>query len=295
MAMRNAEGTGPRGQVFLVNGKSDDPVLSDGASVGGGSSVHYWDDSAEGLRTNSICLPVPAHSHYHTDVIDTSSTPQTRIGFAETRLTFGEWQPCFSAGSGRMVMTSDGFLFVSLHAGNGERRVVECFVDRMNLASAAVHFDPDQDAWIQDACCCMPVPRGSEVVLNTYSWGSPQVKVWWLPSISLAWRFEAPVPRSLNTRLTAETDGILNAVLIAGGEGARSTLQLYSGPDASGSPEAAPFASATMVHKTDKNRYISRGAAMLPVQNGLAYRAAQSGTEGPVSAHAFWTAIVPVV
>ena len=289
-------GNGQRGSIVLVCGGSSDPKLTDDDAVGGAACVHMAQKHDVWFDSNSICLPVPAESFYHTETIDTGTFGHapTRLAFAPTRLGFGRWAR-IEADSGPRQAASDGFLFVAIHAERGERGVVRGSISGAPMASASVHQFTEHWNWISDASFCLPVPRGSKysVALES-SVGSPKVSTWWLPCTSLAWRFEAPVTRSCGTILVAKTDGILHGFIAAKADGNRGLLKLYADEEASSAPTQLPCASAS-VHKYSKNdRWITDASAMLPVPAGSQYKAVYAPTRGQPNVQAFWTAIVPV-
>ena len=282
---------GEHGSVVLVCGGNRDPMLTDPDAVGGAACVHMARKHDVWFDCNSICLPVPAKSFYHTETIDTGGHAPTRLAFVPTRLSFGRWAKVDIA-SGPQRAGSDGFLFVAIHAAkSGERGVVRGSISGKPMASASVH----ERERMSDANFCLPVPRGSEysVALEAGS-GSPTVSAWWLPSTSLAWRLEAPVPISCGTNMTAETDGILHGFIAATREGGHGLLKLYADQEASSAPGQLPCASASVHRYGPHDRWITDASAMLPVSANSQYKAVYTPTAPQTKATAFWTAIVPV-
>jgi hypothetical protein len=116
MAARDA-GHGLYGGIKLVCAKDEDPP-ADPARVEGGASVYRNHDADIWFDCSSVCLPVPLGYSYYTEKWDTGGNPDTRFAFAQTKLSFGDWQPLNFNNNKANRAESDGFLFASMHIGN---------------------------------------------------------------------------------------------------------------------------------------------------------------------------------
>jgi len=80
---------------------------------------------------------------------------------------------------------SDGFLFVTIHADEGNRGVVRVRINRVSMAGASVHWYPPHENYVSDGSFCLPVVAGSTYAVSLEpTSGSPRVSAWWLPITS---------------------------------------------------------------------------------------------------------------
>jgi hypothetical protein len=302
LGTRESDSDGPGGSVSLVCSPSSDPRLTDTGAVGSAAFAHFHAPSDMHVPCNSLCLPVPVGSFYRTDTHDVWPGAKTRIAYLPTRLSLGTWQPAFPGGSELVTgpsregrASTDGFLFVAIHTmHDGERGAVYGEVNGVRMGAASVHWWSPHSDIEQDASFCLPVPSGADYkVIVAPTWGTPQVRAWWLPSTNPAWRFLAAVTRSVNTVFAAEADGILTAITFTANDGERGSLKLYAQANLSMEPAQMPLACTSVHWWSPHDRWLKGGSAMLPVPTGLRYRAEYIPTWGAPTALAFWTAIVP--
>jgi hypothetical protein len=210
---------GARGSVFLASGRQDKEE-DDRHAFAGGASAHKYSKTNVSSDVNGMCLPVPANADYGVWTGATSGVPEPRTAFARTRFGFGTWAPF-----DQQQREADGFLAVTVRAPQGGRAEVLVEVDGRQMAGASAHYNTQQDAHLERATLCIPVPAGSTVKV-VHVTGTP-VREAWIPLApgleqgpdgkprSVRWRMRPPVTVEANTRLTAETDGILHGFVRA--------------------------------------------------------------------------------
>jgi hypothetical protein len=272
---------GPRGSILLASGRADQNE-QDATTFFGGASAHRYRRNDVWFDVNGLCLPVSANADHGVWVVNTSGTPVTRAGFVRTRFGFGKWR-AFD----EQQQKEDGFLAVSLRAPREQRVEVLVKIDGVLMGGASAHYDPRRDAHLERATLCVPVPAGSTARVNVTGTGA---RVAWIPltpgaehapdgtSRSIRWRMGPAVPVEKNTRLTAETDGILHGFVHSDTLG-RAHIRLYVGSDV--------WAAASVHHNPPSHRYGRYATAMVPVGRGSDFRASYQPTSLAPS-HTFW-------
>ena len=277
-----------RGGMMLACSTDDNPTPGDPGVVWGGGSTHWWWDGNMFFDQNSVCLPIPAGYFCGTSLFGGSIS--TRFSFIPTKLSFGQWQPASTELPNRANM--DGFLFVTLRANsNDDRLVATCLFENTEMAGVGVHLGDHQ---LPEASFCLAVPKGTTYRFNRhYVYGNPNLSAWFLPVTSPGVRLEPPHRRNADEDYVAYEDGILSALLVAGGDLAAGHVELWSGSEgAMGLGASACFEFST---SSWGERLIARGSAMLPVRKGQHYRANRIATaraNGPFEAQVWWTPIV---
>ena len=298
------EQDGARGAVQLVSGSAITPQLGQGDAVGGRSSFHRYRGNDIWIDTASVCLPIPAGLNYAAATPDTAGKAPCRFAVAETNLTFGSWrlleQLQGMADYRALRAETDGFVFCSIEASNdGNRGYATCEVDKVIMAAASVHNYARSDDRIRYGSFCVPFAKGSTVeVLIKPTSGTLSFNVWHLPSTSQAWKFTKPEPITLNSYIQASTDGFVNGIVTAPGDGPRGILRLDSvkeRPTQGYGLHSIPIASAAVHVYGYKDRWISHSSAMIPVRKDYFVWAGWQPTSGTPQAQVYFTKVVPVV
>ena len=298
---------GARGAVQLICGTSMTPALGQGDAAGGAASFHRYREDDIWIDTSSVCLPVPAKHYYAATTPDTwkdRGKAPVRFAVAETNLTLDKWRLIDmtqdrSNYRGFRAQT-DGFVFCSVDTrNNGARGYVTCEVDNILIAATSVHTShpkpPVPDNWIQYASFCAPYAKGSLVKVNVFpTVGELWWSVWQIPSTSQAWKFTKSVPFKLGAYVTAETDGFLNGVVTAPGDGPRGVLRLDCTKDQTDF-KLHPLASAAVHVWSYRDRWISHSSAMVPVRKNYRIGASLNITSPAPLAQVCWTGVVPVI
>ena len=274
--------------VTLASGTQDKDTMGDtdviGKAVASENHVNdVWHD------VNGICLPVAAGAQYGawTD----APAAGVRLGFARTRIDFGGWQPV-PVGAPHSV-DKDGFLVVTIVAPTGSFGLVKVTSGNEVISAASVDLrgSNDQAPYISSAATCVPLRAKSEVTVSAALTG-PQastgpdqvaglVHARWIP-LAPEWTMGPAQDVAPNTHLTAETDGVVHALLEAE-DRARGFVRLYGAA-------TDPWAGAS-AHLYPPHSRASHASAMLPVGKGAAYFASFTPTSYMPRLRLTWTPI----
>lgn len=243
------------------------------------------------IDVGGACLPVKAGLEYGAWLAlpgPWTIAPTRRLGFARTRFEFGDWSP-LQLGE-PVEAKEDGFLAVNARSVVKDQfGYVEISADGALLTGVAVEES------LSRACACVPV-RAKELITAKATFlglrGEPRpdadlatlATARWIP-LGEGWSFGQREPVQQNTRLTAETDGVLHALLDAGGVGPGGAVRLYGA--------AADSWSGTAVHYYPPlKRLVKYGSALLPVGKGASYRSSYTPIYGMPKLSLTWTPIV---
>jgi hypothetical protein len=282
---------GDRGSVLVVSGPGDDPKEGDSKTAAGAAFVHRYQAGDVRYDCNGVCIPVRAAYHYQYEA--TVGTPERRLAFIPSKVSWGDWEPVdISDGFSAL---GDGFLLASIDTqgrdGSGELYAI---VDGRRVAGCSAHRNHASDEWIDRASFCIPMPTGSKVSFETAFGGqSPAFEVNWAPLVSKNAKMQKMEIRSLNTQFTASTDGVLFGC-ISTEQPARGTLRLYCYPKSRTEPDNTNPLAASSIHYTQvgQPRLVKASSAMLPVRRGTHYEARYDKGTGSPTADLFW---IPVV
>jgi hypothetical protein len=132
----------------------------------------------------------------------------------------------------------------------------------------------------------MPVPAGSKFGIKIApSNGTPIVRAYWMPIEAGGSKMGAREHRSINTKHTTSTDGILHGYTYCDQTGESGTLKLYSSDR---SLTDQPLAVASVYYFPSHEGIAN--SAMLPIRQEATYIAV---LEGNSKASVFWTPLVP--
>lgn len=273
-----------RATVTLASGTQDKDTMGDtdviGETVANANHVNdIWHD------VNGICLPVAAGADYGAWTDEPAA--RVRLGFARTRIDFGGWRPV-PVGALHSV-DEDGFLVVSIMAPAGSFGQVEVMSDAKVISAASVDLAPS----ISSAATCVPLRAKSVIMVSAAFTGPPgstgpdqvaaHVHARWIP-LAPEWTMGPAQDVEPNTHLTAETDGVLHALLEAENP-ARGFVRLYGAA-------TDPWAGASAHVYTPHHRRAGLASAMLPVGKGATYFASFTPTAHLPRLRLTWTPII---
>ena len=328
-AVRHSDGA-HAGMVKLISsGFNKDPQEGDLETAAGAAWIDEWKEGDKWIEWNSVCIPVPQEGKFLAKFQAAWDKPDARLVFIPSNLYFGQWE-CLSDTTGSWKepkqKDQDGFLFVSIEKGqdgdcggvkglfkekviekvieDGTEKAIEKEIEK-DIAGSYVHWDtksfdgnPGKAATIPALSFCIPVPAGTQfsLVFEPYPDRVNQLKVFahWLPLVDERWKMEKAVPVTLNTPISAETDGILHGWIRQKNNGDRGMLKFYTGDDAVNvNPARKPCAAASMHYYKEHWRWYLYSSAMIPVAKGTFYKAVYTPTCGKPEAQVFWTPILP--
>lgn len=282
---------GQRGTVIIASGRHDREHAQDGGFLGE-ADVHAYRPNDLWFDVSGLCLPVAAYSDYGAWVESTASPggePRIRLGFARARLDFGEWVP-LSLGAPE-TLDADGFVAVSITTKDGVWGHVTVASGQTTITAASA----DSGALMPSAATCVPVRAGATVTVTAAAFdpaGRPyagpadafEVRARRIP-LGEGWSMGSAEEVEPNTHLTAQTDGVLHALLDAAGDAPRGFVRLYSASD-------DPWAGASVHTYSPHHRRVGLASAMLPVGKGSPYFASFTPTSGAPRLRLTWTPIV---
>ena len=293
-------GDGNRGDLSVRTDASPEA-----GTARGGASVQ-WSDPFDRMQQASAFTPVRANDHYGSSIGSTNGNVSAQAQFQPfPQLGFGDWEEI----GGNVVIPGrqqDGF--VVAYAGNGGRDQVlgQQSVDgqMVTCAGFSIHEYESSDVWISANSFCMPVPRGSDVMIIWVGEAgipsTPAGKAYWIP-MGDAYRLKPPIGFNVNEVNAAEEDGILLAVVNANDVGevglefptSYGTLDLQvSGSSDFSDPVSRARAGAEMNTLADKLVPLNSATAM--VRKGETFSAAfTQGDDSNAGAVLRWFGIVP--